>query len=110
MMMFLEVHMNISVEKLLHKIEEELKEAKGTNSNAKIRERVHAIKTMCELILEESTTVTSSTTTITSATANNASNLIVSNPAYRGQVASMPNQQERLIIDEESNGESIFDF
>ena len=101
--------MNISVEKLLHKIEEELKEAKGTNSNAKIRERVHAIKTMCELILEESTTVTSSTTT-TSATANNASNLVVSNPAYRGQVASMPNQQERLIIDEESNGESIFDF
>ena len=101
--------MNISVEKLLHKIEEELKEAKGTNSNAKIRERVHAIKTMCELILEESTTVTSSTTT-TSATVNNASNLVVSNPAYRGQVASMPNQQERLIIDEESNGESIFDF
>ena len=100
--------MNISVEKLLHKIEEELKEAKGTNSNAKIRERVHAIKTMCELILEESTTVTSTTTT--SATANNASNLVVSNPAYRGQVASMPNQQERLIIDEESNGESIFDF
>lgn len=100
--------MNISVEKLLHKIEEELKEAKGTNSNAKIRERVHAIKTMCELILEESTTVTSTNTT--SATANNASNLIVSNPTYRGQVASMPNQQERLIIDEESNGESIFDF
>ncbi len=101
--------MNISVEKLLHKIEEELKEAKGTNSNAKIRERVHAIKTMCELILEESTTVTSGTTT-TSATATNASNLVVSNPAYSGQVASMPNQQERLIIDEESNGESIFDF
>ena len=101
--------MNISVEKLLHKIEEELKEAKGTNSNAKIRERVHAIKTMCELILEESTTVTSTHYT-TSATANNASNLIVSNPTYRGQVASMPNQQERLIIDEESNGESIFDF
>ena len=109
MTMFLEVHMNISVEKLLHKIEEELKEAKDTNSDAKIRERVHAIKTMCELILEESTAVTSSTTT-TSAMANNASNLIVSNPAYRGQVASMPNQQERLIIDEESNGESIFDF
>ena len=98
--------MNISVEKLLHKIEEELKEAKGTNSDAKIRERVHAIKTMCELILEESTTVTSSTTTISYV--NNASNLVVSNPAYRGQVASMPNQQERLIIDEESNGESDF--
>jgi hypothetical protein len=105
---FLEVYMNISVEKLLHKIEEELKEAKGTHSDAKIRERVHAIKTMCELILEESTTVTSMTTT--SAAINKPSNLIVSNPAYTGQVASMPNQQERLIIDEESNGESIFDF
>lgn len=100
--------MNISVEKLLHKIEEELKEAKGTNSNAKIRERVHAIKTMCELILEESTTVTSTTTT--SVAMNQPSNLVVSNPAYSGQVASRPNQQERLIIDEESNGESIFDF
>jgi C4-type Zn-finger protein len=108
MTMSLEVHMNISVEKLLHKIEEELKEAKGTNSDAKIRERVHAIKTMCELILEESTTVTSTTTTL--ADINKPSNLIVSNPTYRGQVASMPNQQERLIIDEESNGESIFDF
>ena len=101
--------MNISVEKLLHKIEEELKEAKGTNSDAKIRERVHAIKTMCELILEESTTVTSSDYNNISYV-NKASNLIVSNPTYSGQVASMPNQQERLIIDEESNGESIFDF
>ena len=100
--------MNISVEKLLHKIEEELKEVKGANSDAKIRERVYAIKTMCELILEESTTATSSSTT--SATINKPANLVVSNPAYRGQVASMPNQQERLIIDEESNGESIFDF
>lgn len=105
---FLEVHMNISVEKLLRKIEEELKEAKGTNSDTKIRERVHAIKTICELILEESTTITSTTTT--SATVNKSPNLVVSNPAYRGQVASLPNQQERLIIDEESNGESIFDF
>ena len=74
--------MNISVEKLLHKIEEELKEAKGTNSDAKIRERVHAIKTMCELILEESTTVTSTTTT--SAAINKPSNLVVTNPAYSG--------------------------
>jgi hypothetical protein len=100
--------MNISIDKLLHKIEEELKEAKGTNSDTKIRERVHAIKTMCELILEESTTITS--TTPTSATVNQSPNLVVSNPAYRGQVASIPNQQERLIIDEESNGESIFEF
>ena len=86
--------MNISVEKLLHKIEEELKGAKGTNSNAKIRQRVHAIKTMCELILEESTTVTSRTAT--SATANNASNLVVSNPAYSGQVASMPKRTRKI--------------
>jgi Family of unknown function (DUF5327) len=96
--------MNISVGKLLSKIEEELLEAKRTNSDTKIRERVHAIKTMCELILEESTTVT------TSATINKAPNLVVTNPTYMGKVVSTPNQQERLIIDEESNGESIFDF
>ncbi len=34
-------------------MEEKIKEAKGTGSDAVIRERVHAIKTMCELILEE---------------------------------------------------------
>ncbi len=94
--------MEISVEKLLHKMEEKVKEAKGASSDAVIRERIHAIKTMCELILDEpSTTKTAVTTT---------ASVQVAKPVYTGQVSTLPNQQERLVIDEESNGESIFDF
>ncbi|WP_338471087.1 YwdI family protein [Niallia sp. XMNu-256] len=94
--------MEISVDKLLHKMEEKLKEAKETGSDAVIRERIHAIKTMCELILEEPST--------TNTTVSQSSNLQVAKPIYTGQGSSLPNQPQRLIIDEESNGESIFDF
>nr|WP_244926475.1 YwdI family protein [Cytobacillus firmus] len=46
--------MNISVQKLLGKMEKELLEAKSSSSDARIRERVQAIKSLCELILDES--------------------------------------------------------
>jgi hypothetical protein len=98
--------MNISVEKLLNKMEEKLKEAKETGSDAVIRERIHAIKTMCELILEEPSTAKMSV--------NKGASLTVATPVYTGQrqisATATPIQQDRLIVDDDSNGESIFDF
>ena len=97
--------MNISVEKLLNKMEEKIKEAKETGSDAVIRERVHAIKTMCELILEEPSAAT------TSVDKKPSFSTVTSFQKGQGQVsATPPIGQERLIIDGESNGESIFDF
>ena len=82
-------------------MEEELRKAKVTNSDTQIRERVHAIKTMCELILEESPSTVS---------VDKSPTMTVTAPSMVGQAATVPNQQKRLIIDNESNGESIFDF
>lgn len=93
--------MNISVNRLLDKMEEELSAAKRMSSDAKIRERVHAIKAICELILEES-----------SFTTNTEVNTIVSpSPSFVQpiKVVETP-QQNRMKIEDGVNGESLFDF
>jgi hypothetical protein len=86
--------MNISMQKLLQKMEDEIKNAKASSSEAKIRERIQAVKTLCELVLEE--------------------------PERKQQqyepvktVPSQPvvvSQPKRLHVDDEANGESLFDF
>lgn len=45
--------MNVSVEKLLSKIEAELKLAKTSGKPENLREKVYSIKILCELILDE---------------------------------------------------------
>lgn len=91
--------MSISVQKLLGKIEEELKQAKLSDNEARIRERIHAVKTLCELILEEQTVIEKQIA-----------------PPMTNQVPaqiSMPNpygQSSKMKMGEEANGDSLFDF
>jgi hypothetical protein len=88
--------MNISVQKLLNKIEAELIEAKKTQSDAKVREHVYAVKALCELILEEQTTTKNNTLT-----AMPTSTVV--------QPVDIP-KQSRLKEDDGANGDSLFDF
>jgi hypothetical protein len=44
---------NISVQKLLTKIDEELKLAKSSTKEESLREKVYSIKILCELLLDE---------------------------------------------------------
>jgi hypothetical protein len=44
---------NISVQKLLMKMEEELQQARTSQKTESLRERIHSIKILCELILDE---------------------------------------------------------
>jgi len=44
---------------LLGKIEEELKQAKQSNSESLIREKIYAVKTLCELVLAQERATTS---------------------------------------------------
>ncbi|GLB59124.1 YwdI family protein [Cytobacillus sp. NCCP-133] len=91
--------MNISVQKLLGKMEKELLEAKTGQSEARIRERVQAIKALCELVLEESDTVIS-----TPAAAS-------SSRTYSAPAAEPANlQPKKMKMDDEANGDSLFDF
>lgn len=84
--------MNISVQKLLAKMEDELHLIKEEN----LREKVYSIKILCELILDEKQTKTDSLV-----------------PTVKGiiqQQAQSINQPKKLVVDDEANGESLFDF
>ncbi len=94
--------MNISVNKLLDKISAELSEAKRAGSEAKIRERAQAIKALCELILDESPV-------------EKRVEAKVIQPVQQSFIKQsapqmMPQQQERMVMEDDANGESIFDF
>lgn len=87
--------MNISVQKLLGKMEKELLEAKSSSSDARIRERVQAIKSLCELVLEESDTGSVSAVASISHT-------------YNAPPAGL--QPKKMQMEDEANGDSLFDF
>jgi len=98
--------MNISVQQLLAKMEEQLKEAKASESNTSIRERVHAIKSLCELILEQQEDPGKGNVYQT-----------ISQPAPIQQVSFSPPLQPiqkpiqiKKLDTEEGNGDSLFDF
>ncbi|WP_147535039.1 YwdI family protein [Bacillus marasmi] len=92
--------MNIPLSRLLQKMEEEIQKAQSTSSEANIRERVRAIKTLCELVLEEPG-IASST----------APNNIVGSQLRPVQPQPMRQSQGRqLDSEDDANGDSLFDF
>ncbi len=124
--------MSISMQKLLLKMEEEIKNAKSSSSETRIRERIQAIKTLCELVLDESESSEQkmgmaakhipggnpilAVNSISSANSIPPANLAppanpipAANPG-RKLTPSAINQPQRLHIDDEANGESLFDF
>ncbi len=90
--------MNISVQQLLRKIEEELHEAKGNTNEARIRERIYSIKSLCELILDEQVQPAAQKNTFVS-----------QQPAHHAQPVSIQ-QPKRLEMEDDANGDSLFDF
>jgi hypothetical protein len=92
--------MNISIQQLLAKIEDQLAEAKTSNSDARIRERVYAIKSLCELVLEQ----------------EGIQGVTYQQPTFQAVQAplTIPKQtiqtQTNKIKMEEGNGDSLFDF
>ena len=89
--------MQISYEVLLKKIEEKVHEAKLANSETKVRESIQAIKTLCEVILEDSN----------QKEMNRNMNVHVPSQTVTNTVA-IP--EKKLEVDDGANGDSIFDF
>lgn len=95
--------MNISVDKLLRKIEEELRLAKTSSKQENLREKVYSIKILCELILDEKQVQQEAPPMpITSYQP------VTAQPAL-GQPVSL-NQPKKLEMENEANGDSLFDF
>ncbi|MBP3039210.1 YwdI family protein [Bacillaceae bacterium Marseille-Q3522] len=95
--------MHISIHTLLNKIEAELQAAKTSASEAGIRERVHGIKTLCELILENHQ----------GSEEKMVPNDPVSSQPIPGTVQPVQSnhlQGRKMDLGDEANGDSIFDF
>jgi hypothetical protein len=94
---------NISVEKLLMKIEEELKLAKNTTKQENLREKVYSIKILCELILDEKQIQQEPKPTPVAVFQP-----VVAQPSFQQPVSL--NQPKKLEMENEANGDSLFDF
>ena len=112
--------MNISLQKLLSKMEEELGLAKASETEAAQRERIHSIKTLCELVLDEPVhqearkSVGSSTATGMNTAA--AAPQYIAQPAFTqpqtpvNQPSPLMPQPKKLEMEDQANGDSLFDF
>jgi hypothetical protein len=98
---------NIPIDKLLTKIEAELKLAKGSRKEEGLREKVYSIKILCELILDErhakSGVPLNQESTIQPTMAQ---------PAFQ-QVFQQPTtlqQPKKIEMEDGANGDSLLDF
>ncbi|PLS03881.1 YwdI family protein [Neobacillus cucumis] len=101
--------MNISVDKLLAKIENELKLAKTSTREENLREKVYSIKILCELILDEKQVSAKPAAPTQPAV----SPQVYQQPLINQQVfqqGSSLQQPKKLEMDDEANGDSLFDF
>ena len=95
--------MNISVEKLLRKIEEELTLAKNTTKQENLREKVYSIKILCELILDEKQRQPEAPLKPVPSYQP-----VTVQPSFQQPVTL--NQPKKLEMEDEANGDSLFDF
>lgn len=101
--------MNISVDKLLGKIENELKLAKSSTKEESLREKVYSIKILCELILDEKQAAVTQSKPVQPVIPPQ----VYQQPMMTQQVfqqAPTLQQPKKLEMEDEANGDSLFDF
>lgn len=108
--------MNISLQKLLMKMEEELNRAKSAQTEAAQRERIQSIKTLCELVLDEPSQQGTGKIVQNNFVQQPAQHFIPAQPAVLqqqtpvNQPSSMVPQPKKLKMEDDANGDSLFDF
>ena len=102
--------MNISIQKLLSKIAEELNLAQQAQKEESLREKVYSIKILCELILDEKQAPLKSPEPIQLARAQKVyqQQPIMNQPIFQQPVPMQ--QPKKLEMENEANGDSLFDF
>lgn len=88
--------MDISLQKLLAKMEEQIKGARAASSASEMREKIHTIQTLCELVLDEPKAGPAPEPKISM--------------IQQGPVPATLQQPKRLEAKGGANGESLFDF
>jgi hypothetical protein len=105
---------NISVQKLLAKIEDELKLAKSSSKEESLREKIYSIKILCELLLDEKPALKSEVPVapipaVQPAISFQAFQQPVMNQQMVQQAPTLQ-QPKKLDMENEANGDSLFDF
>jgi len=85
--------LEISVDKVLMKMADEVSKARSDVEKSKLRERLIAIRTLCDVILDEKSDTDRSTPQVTQT-------------VYHSPVT----QKTVKLVDEGGNGDSLFDF
>jgi hypothetical protein len=115
---------NISMEKLLAKMETELQQARNSKKEESLRERIYSIKILCELILDEKQAGSGDMAQKPSSWKPQLSQsqpfvpqpaafqppTVVQQPAVFQQQPAMMPQPKKLEMDDDANGDSLFDF
>lgn len=106
--------MSISLQKLLLKMEEELSLAKRAESEAGQRERIQAIKTLCELVLDDHM-APADVNTAQGQEKRVTQPIITPQPLFAApepvqQPSPVMPQPKKLEMEDSSNGDSLFDF
>jgi hypothetical protein len=108
--------MDISLQKLLLKMEEELRLAKSAESQITQRERIHSIKTLCELVLDEPVKNGTGKAVYSNAAPQAAPQYAAVQPSIPqpqvpvSQPSPMMPQPRKLEMEDNANGDSLFDF
>ncbi|RFB17197.1 hypothetical protein DZB84_08990 [Bacillus sp. HNG] len=95
--------MNISVGKILDKMHQELQMAKSEASEQKVRERLMAIRTLCDLVLDEAPAEVRRVETVPVQPMPK-----VVQPIQTMQPTTIQNATK--LEEDDANGDSLFDF
>lgn len=106
------VKVNISVQTLLNKMEQELQLAKSSAKQESLREKIYSIKILCELVLADQPAGREAVHSGAPSYQPALTPPVVSQPAVTQQVFQQPAAlpQSKKLEMEEANGDSLFDF
>ncbi|MDG5471100.1 YwdI family protein [Jeotgalibacillus sp. ET6] len=97
--------MSISEEQLLAKIEQQIGQAKNASSAQK-REHLHAIRTLCDLALDNNAPSTGAFSSVEAGRIEVKQTPVYSAPAQPVSVS----QEKPVKMEDGANGDSLFDF
>ncbi|WP_010677266.1 YwdI family protein [Bacillus timonensis] len=97
--------MNISLNKILDKMQQELQSAKSEGSEQKIRERLMAIRTLCDLVLDEAPVEVKR---VASVPVQPFPQSVQPIPKMQQQPTTIQNTTK--LEEDDANGDSLFDF
>lgn len=92
----------ISYEQLLKEMKRQVDVAQATNDERVVREAVTAVKALCEVMLGDRQT--------TQQPVQSQRQVVQRTPVTANEVQSIPSTTSKPLVEEDANGDSLFEF